>query len=111
VTTSTGDAESADSSLVEVAPEDTFPPSPPEGLRAVAGPTTVELSWNPSPESDTAGYHIYRGGARINAELVVAPAFTDKDVRTAQQHSYTVSSVDAKGNESAASAAVSVTIP
>ena len=113
--TSSGLAESADSSTAAVVPQDSFPPSPPLGLQAVAGESAVELSWIPSPELDAAGYHVYRSSAgrapaRCNRELVVAAAFTDRDVRGEQQYSYAVSAVDQKGNQSAPSVALLVTV-
>ncbi len=116
VTTSTGSAESADSPVAELVPEDTFAPAPPEGLRAVPTEFSVELSWNPSPESDAAGYHVYRRDAagewaRVSASPLAGPTFTDKDVRREQQYSYAVSALDVKGNESPRSTAVTVTIP
>lgn len=111
VKTSSGPAESADSPAAEVVPQDTFPPSVPSGLEAVAGEGAVELSWRPSPEIDTAGYHIYRSAARLTRQPVTAPVFTDRDVRRQQQYSYAVSAVDAKGNESGQSAPVTVSVP
>lgn len=117
--TSTGIVEGADSAVEAIVPRDTFPPSPPQGLRAVAGDSVVDLSWNLSPEPDTAGYHIYRRRvsdpagptARLNAELLAAPAFSDKEVEPGQRYSYTVSAVDDKGNESAPSTPVDASIP
>ncbi len=113
---STGIAESSDSKPKLVVPKDTFAPSPPEGLRAVPGETAVELSWNLSPEPDTAGYHVYRRGSsgepvRQNSELLTTPVFTDKNVQRQQKYVYTVTAVDDKANESGPSAAAEVVVP
>ena len=108
---STGVVESAESPVVVVAPEDTFAPSTPAGLQAVAGESAVELSWNLSPEADTAGYHVYRGGERLNTVPLSAPAFSDRGTGRGRQYSYTVSAVDDKGNESPPSAPVLVNVP
>ncbi len=117
---STGIDESADSPVAAIVPRDVFPPSPPAGLRAVATETSAEISWNLSPEPDTAGYNIYRralsGSApsqpvRLNAELLSAPVFSDKDVQRQRRYIYTVTAVDDKGNESGPSAPLEVAIP
>ncbi len=112
----TGAAESPDSPTAAILPKDTFPPTPPSELRMVVSETAVELSWNLSPEPDTAGYNVYRRDAsgqtaRINTELQTAPAFSDKQVQRQQHYFYSVSAVDDKGNESAPSAPIEVTIP
>ena len=116
VKTGAGAAESPDSALVAVVPQDVFPPSPPAGFEAVVTESAVELSWVPSPEADTAGYHVYRRGAsgpavRLTTELLAAPAFSDKDVKRGEQYFYTVTAVDDKGNESAPSAPQQVSVP
>lgn len=117
---SVGLVESGDSPPAAVVPEDRFPPSPPGGLRAVVSGTAVELSWNLSPETDTAGYNVYRRSisgrspaqrARINPELLAAPSFSDKNVEPGHQYEYTITAVDDKGNESEPSAPYKVTLP
>ena len=113
---SPGLAESADSPTVAVVPTDVFPPSTPEGLRAVVTDTSVELSWSLSPEPDTAGYYIYRRTAsgppaRLNGSPLVVPVFSDKNIRRGQQYFYAVSALDDKNNESVPSAPFQVNIP
>src|SRR5262249_31489017 len=39
------------------------PPSPPTGLKAVAGDRKVDLSWNPNPAADVTSYRVYRATA------------------------------------------------
>ncbi len=92
-------AESADSNLVTITPQDTFPPEPPQGLRAVPVEAAVELSWSPNSEPDLAGYNVYRGGVKVNRELVASPAF--RDTAPGPSPRYTVTAVDRRGNESA----------
>lgn len=111
VKTSTGAAEGGDSSVVEVTPEDTFPPSTPAGLQAAVSGPAVDLSWNLSPEPDTGGYHVYREGVRLTREPLAAPAYTDREARAGVSYSYEVSAVDQQGNESARSAPVRITMP
>jgi predicted phage tail protein len=102
------------SAVVSVTPTDTFPPAVPAGLMAVAGVNSIELAWQPDSEEDLAGYQVYRstsgGGApeRI-AGPVDAPNFSDRTVEIGKKYSYTITSIDRTGNESAHSAAVEVT--
>jgi len=115
--------ESADSNLVVVTPRDTFPPSAPQDLVVVLVPVQgqepahLDLSWAISPETDIAGYNVYRGeqesapGTRLNPELLLTPAFRDMNVVPGHRYLYTVTAVDRAGNESPASAAASGGVP
>jgi hypothetical protein len=115
--------ESADSNLAVVEAKDTFPPAAPENLVLTALPPQqgaaahVELSWQISPESDLAGYNVYRSeqggalGTRQNTELLLTPAFRDMNAVPGRQYFYSVTAVDHTGNESSASTAVSGEVP
>ena len=92
-------AEGSDSNVVTITPEDTFPPQPPQGLRAVAVQGAVGLSWTPNSEDDLAGYNVYRGPLKLNRELLVSPTF--RDAAPGASPRYTVTAVDRRGNESA----------
>ncbi len=108
-------AESAQSDPISIVPVDRFPPAVPTGLTALAGPSSIELSWDPNPEPDLAGYIVYRavsGGAleRLAGPLA-APSFSDKGTRPATAYKYAVSAVDQTGNESPRSNAVEISMP
>jgi fibronectin type 3 domain-containing protein len=117
--------ESADSNLAILTPRDTFAPAAPQGLVAVLVPAQadvpahIELSWAISPETDLAGYNVYRSeragapGTRLNTELLLTPAFRDMDmnVQPGRVYFYTVTALDSSGNESPASVAVSGGVP
>ncbi len=115
--------ESANSNLVVVTPRDTFAPGAPEGLLVVLVPKQgdvaahLELSWAINPETDIAGYNVYRGdqadaaGTRLNTELLLTPAFRDMNVQPGQRYFYRVTAVDHAGNESPSSAIVSGGVP
>jgi hypothetical protein len=115
--------ESADSNPLVIVARDTFPPATPEGLVVVdvpaqgEAPAHIELSWPISPETDLAGYNVYRSeqagalGTRLNAELLLTPAFRDMNAVTGRRYFYSVTAVDRSSNESPASAAVSGTVP
>jgi hypothetical protein len=115
--------ESDDSLPTVVTPRDTFPPAPPRGLEAIyvpataAAPADIELSWDISPESDLAGYIVYRSeqqgtrGKKLNTELLPSPAFRDIQVAADKHYFYSVSAVDRAGNESPLSPEVSAEVP
>jgi len=119
--------ESGDSNLAEVSPRDTFPPAAPQGLVVVLvprqgeTPARLELSWSISPETDIAGYNVYRSeqeGARgvpvsetAAQKLLPTPAYSDMNVEPGHRYFYSVSAVDRAGNESVPSAAVSGDVP
>ena len=115
--------ESADSNLVTITPRDTFPPAAPLGLvvalvpRGADTPAHLELSWAISPETDVAGYNVYRSeqagapGTRLTTDLLLTPAFRDMNVEPGHRYLYTVTAVDRSGNESPASEAISGGVP
>ncbi len=113
------------SAAVTLAMRDTFPPKAPAGLATIPGATEaqngsqpvsyIDLSWEPNSEPDLAGYFVYRQLARPNGDPqgplgkmtplpIAAPAYRDVAVTPGQRYIYTVTAVDASGNESAPSA-------
>jgi hypothetical protein len=114
--------ESADSNLAVVTVRDIIPPSAPAGLIAVCAPAQggtpgyADLSWAISPETNIAGYNVYRSreagvpGTRLNVTLLLSPAFRDINIEPGQ-HYYRVTASDRSGNESPASVAVSCDVP
>ncbi len=103
----TGGAESAKSNAVSATPQAPTAPSVPTGLTASAGNGQVTLNWNPNPESNIAGYNVYRGGARINTSLITATTYTNAGLTNGTSYSFQVSAVNASSLESARSGAVS----
>jgi hypothetical protein len=118
-----GTRASADSNAVVVSPQDIFPPSAPQGLVIVfvaanaQVPAHLELSWAINPETDIAGYNVYRSeqegarGERLNSALLLTPAFRDMTAMPGRRYVYTVTAVDSAGNESPAGAPVSGAFP
>lgn len=101
--------EGDDSLPVHVVARDVFPPAAPTGLQAVfSGPGQkpfVDLIWAANNESDLAGYNVYRREtsgepSKINTELVKAPAYRDADILPGHEYFYSITAVDARGNES-----------
>jgi fibronectin type 3 domain-containing protein len=108
VVASQGLAESLPSDVVTITPIDKFPPSVPAGVTALAGPDSIEVSWQRSPESDLQGYYVYRSvdGAPFERQgaLVPLPSYSDRKIEHGKTYRYEISSVDKKSNESDKSA-------
>jgi len=89
-------------------------PAAPQGLTAKRTGGTVHLGWTANTETDLAGYNVYRatsaGGpfARINTSLVTGTSYDDSSLPASDVLWYAVAALDQSGNESAKSAAVSV---
>ena len=99
-----GAAESPPSAPFPITPIDTFAPSIPADVNALATPESIELSWQRSPEPDLKGYYVYRsvGGAPFlkQGDLITLPAYSDHNVEHGKTYRYAVSSIDQKNNES-----------
>lgn len=114
--------ESDNSEPATVAALDIFPPATPRGLVAAllpgAAPSSlvVDLSWSINPETDLAGYRVYRSeqegsrGQLITPDLLPVPAVRDTSVEAGHRYWYTVTAVDRAGNESAPSNPVAVDV-
>lgn len=107
----TGDIwqESDFSDAISWTPKDEFPPSVPAGFVTISGTRTIELSWDRVPDSDLAGYRVYRNGVKVADDLQIN-SYSDKDVVVGMKYSYQVSAVDQAGNESGKSAAAEATM-
>jgi hypothetical protein len=110
-------AYSRPSPRVAVTPRDATPPTPPTNLVAIPSEAIVRLTWNPSPESDVAGYVIYRAlGSgpfeRVGATRVPDTTFVDRGVAPGA-YRYVVTAQDAAAvpNESRRSNEARVTVP
>ncbi len=93
-------------------------PPPPTGLQAVPGEGAVMLSWEPSTETDIAGYNLYRRGEgesapkKLDAALIPNTTYTDRDVSAGVKYTYYVTAVDnaTPPNESGASNTAEATV-
>jgi hypothetical protein len=97
-------AESLPSRPESITATDTFAPSVPSGMTALAGPNSIEVSWQRSPESDLKGYFIYRsvdnGPFEKIGDLLTVPTFSDRNVQHGKTYRYQVSATDQKNNTS-----------
>ena len=76
------------------------PPTVPTGLSATTVSTSqIDLSWNPSTDDfGVTGYNIYRDGSLLKS--VISTSTSDTGLSASTQYCYTVSALDAAGNES-----------
>jgi hypothetical protein len=104
--------EGEDTPDVKVFTHDIYPPAVPSGLQAVfSGPGQspfIDLIWAPVTELDFSGYNVYRHEPgtppeKLNTEPLKTPMYRDAAVASGKTYSYSVSSVDVRGNESARS--------
>ncbi len=112
----TGEALGPISEPTSVFTADTFPPVAPVRVQAIPTPTSVELSWQPSPGPDLAGYLVSRVTAEsppvtLTDDLLTTPAYSDPTAHPGQTYRYTIRAVDQDGNASPPSDEVSVTVP
>jgi hypothetical protein len=110
-----GDSESALSPPVKVSLVDTFPPAAPTGATAITGVSSIELAWERNTEADLRGYRVYRatkgGEPEVIADLVEAPAYSDRQITTGNTYSYAFTALDHAGNESPRSKPVEAAAP
>jgi len=108
------EAESEFSSEESLTPIDMFPPAPPAGLRALAAPNSIELSWERNTEADFASYRIYRAISGRPLEKVAdvnLPSYSDHAIEHGKIYRYEISAVDQVGNESPHSAPAEAAVP
>jgi len=110
-----GAATSELSDPLAITPVDTFPPVAPQGLSALAGPASAQLSWERNQEPDLALYRIYRSSSSSElkqlAESTASANYRDLTVMAGQTYRYAISAVDRIGNESPKSQTVEILIP
>jgi hypothetical protein len=95
---------------------DVAPPAAPLGVTALLREGTAELSWSPGSEPDLASYRVYRtprGGAPERIAELPASETQWRDARLAPDDafSYTVTAVDAAGNEGPPSTPAQLLLP
>lgn len=115
VETGAAPALSEMSAVVRIEYEDRFPPAPPSGLRAIAGPGAIELSWERNSEPDWKAYQVWRaenGGELVRlGEPLAASSFSDSSAVSGRRYRYAVSAIDDKGNESRPCEPVEIVAP
>lgn len=83
------------------------PPNPPTTVTDALSTTVntdVNINWSAvnDPNATISGYNVYRSGVKINTSgLVTGLSYTDTTAQPGSTYTYSVSSVDQYGNESA----------
>ncbi|MCW5960403.1 MAG: hypothetical protein KIS76_09590 [Pyrinomonadaceae bacterium] len=104
--------ESAETESVVIEPKDIFAPSAPGSITIAAAPNVMSIFFATNPESDIAGYQIFRSTDRdiplqnwtkMTPELLKTNTFQDKTVRSGTRYYYYILAVDKNGNISAPS--------
>ena len=92
---------------------ETEPPSSPSGLAAkIIHSQEVSLEWNKSTDNiGVVGYRVFRNGVLIHTVYSTTASFTDTTLPHMQKATYSVAAIDAAGNVSGQSGAVTVTMP
>lgn len=93
---------------------DPLPPHPPGGVVAQAtSESTATVSWQPTTDvyGSVAGYRVRRDGAVVASLGGEATSYAENGLLTGQTYTWTVEAMDDSDNVSAASAAVSATLP
>jgi len=94
--------------------DDNTPPATPTGLQATApDPQHVQLQWNASTDSDTAGYRVFRSDLSTAIASVTTTTYTDASVAPATTYGYFVIAFDgaAPPNESNPTPVVQIRTP
>jgi len=112
--------ESLNSNPLSVAPRDTFQPSAPSGISLAAAPGRISIFFRVNPESDIAGYNIYRSTdpnlpkanwIKLNQALLTRTSYLDDRVEPGQKYYYYLTAVDQVGNVSQPSEVFSESAP
>jgi hypothetical protein len=112
--------ESLNSNALPISPRDIFPPSAPSTPSIVAAPGRISLFFPANPESDVAGYNIFRSDdanlpkdrwTKLNPIVLTRTTFQDEKVEPGKRYFYYVTAIDYAANESAPSEVVSEVVP
>ena len=82
-------------------------PAPTGVATSGATASSMVISW--ASVTGAAGYYVYRNGTKVNTTAATGTSYTDTGLAAGTTYSWTVTTVDASGAESAASAAATGT--
>jgi chitodextrinase len=90
---------------------DTQAPTAPTGLTASSITSSgVSLSWNAATDNvAVSGYEVYNGTTKVNSTAITGTSYQVTGLAAGTTYTFTVKAVDAAGNVSPASSAVTVT--
>ncbi|WP_394748247.1 fibronectin type III domain-containing protein [Spongiimicrobium salis] len=85
---------------------DTTPPAAPLLSNGTVTDTSVDLNWN--APADAVDYHLYQNGSLLAALPAITTAYTVTGLTPTSSYTFTVTALDAQGNESTPSNALAV---
>ncbi len=88
---------------------DVLPPAAPQLTALLENRRDARLTWTANTEPDLAGYFVYRDGAKLNAQPLIATVYVDANLGEGS-FVYTVRAVDRAGQESERSNSASVQV-
>ena len=108
-------SESDPASISDVEFRDIAAPLPPQNILVLVEENIIRVVWEPVDAPDLAGYHVYRaserGVVRLTDEPIEETTYLDRDLEPRISYIYSVSAVDANGNETAPTAGDRVLSP
>lgn len=102
-------AEQETETVIDINIDVSPPPIPSPFNAELQAPNDVIITWGAVDAPDLAGYNVYRGGVRLNNDVITTTSLTDTDLADGE-YSYWVVAVDQTGNASEATEAVQVMI-
>lgn len=112
--------ESLNSNTLPVSPRDIFAPSAPASITIAAAPGRLSIFFPANPESDVAGYEIYRSTdpdlpkerwTKMTPAPLTRTTFMDENVESGKRYYYYIRAIDQAGNVSPPSEVVAETVP
>lgn len=108
--------ESLESNIIQIMPVDTFAPMAPTSLTVAASPSTISIFFVANPETDLAGYKIFRSQNRqewesLTPDILKSNTFQDNRVEKGKTYYYYLVAIDRFGNVSEKSEIVNETVP
>ena len=112
--------ESLNSNSLTFTPTDVFAPSAPTAITIAAAPGKLSLFFPANPERDVVGYNIYRSTdpdqpkeswTKLTRTPIPRTTYTDENLESGKRYYYYITAVDAAGNVSSPSEAVSELVP
>jgi predicted phage tail protein len=112
--------ESLNSNSLSVSPRDIFAPSAPASITIAAAPGRLSIFFPANPETDIAGYEIYRSTdpdlpkerwTKVTPAPLTKTTFLDENVEPGKRYYYYIRAIDQAGNFSPPSEVVSESVP